>query len=327
MITMDLIAIVVGIHFFVFGIWVEGQGLPYNFYEKSCPQVEAIVRAAIQPIFLTDPTSPAAFLRLMFHDCQVQGCDASILVDPNANNVPSEMAAGKNFGIRKRESINILKSMVELQCPQQVSCADILILAAREAVVVSGGPQIEVALGRRDSPFAPSYKHADSLLPSATTGVDGMLQLFAKKEMTVEESVAIMGAHTLGVTHCLNILNRLNQADEGGQVQGMAPGFESFLRLNCPQGSLASNASFVLNDPTTLTFDNHYYKNAIRGLGVLRVDAEMIMDPRTAMAVERFAANQDDFFQAFSSAFVKLSNSGVLTGNQGVVRKNCNALD
>ncbi|XP_070667280.1 peroxidase 29 isoform X2 [Malus domestica] len=277
---MDLIAIVVGLHLFVFGICVEGQGLSYNFYENSCPQVEAIVRAAIQPIFLTDPTSPAAFLRLMFHDCQVQ-----------------------------------------------VSCADILVLAAREAVVVSGGPQIKVALGRRDSPFAPSYKHADSLLPSATTGVDGMLQLFANKEMTVEESVAIMGAHTLGVTHCLNILNRLNQADEGGQVQGMAPGFESFLRLNCPQGSLASNASFVLNDPTTLTFDNHYYKNVIRGHGVLRVDTEMIMDPRTAMAVKRFAANQDDFFQAFSSAFVKLSNSGVLTGNQGVVRKNCNALD
>ncbi|KAM0962561.1 hypothetical protein ACFX13_022088 [Malus domestica] len=324
---MNLRAIVVGISLFVFSIWVEGQGLSYNFYENSCPQVEAIVRAAIQPTFLTDPTSPAAFLRLMFHDCQVQGCDASILVDPNANVVPSEMAAGKNFGIRKRESINILKSMVELQCPQQVSCADILVLAAREAVVVSGGPQIKVALGRRDSPFAPSYKLADSLLPSPTIGVDGMLQLFAKKGMTVEESVAIMGAHTLGVTHCLNILNRLNQADEGGQVQGMTPGFEAFLRLNCPQGSLTSNTSFVLNDPTTLTFDNHYYNNVIGGHGVLRIDAEMVMDPRTAMVVERFAANQDDFFQAFSSAFVKLSNSGVLTGNQGVVRKSCNAID
>lgn len=105
----------------------------------------------------------------------------------------SEMAAGKNFGIRKRESINILKSMVDLECPQQVSCADILVLAGREAVVMSGGPQIIVPLGRRDSPVAPSYKLADSLLPSAAIGVDGMLQLFAKKGMTVEESVAIMG--------------------------------------------------------------------------------------------------------------------------------------
>lgn len=126
----------------------------------------------------------------------------------------------------------------------------------------------------------------------------------------------------------MNILNRLNEADElGGHVKGMEPGFEAFLRLNCPQVSLTSNASFVLNDPTTLVFDNHYYNNVIRGHGVLRIDAEMVTDPRTALAVEQFAAYQDAFFQAFSSAFVKLSKSGVLTGNQGVVRKRCNAID
>lgn len=135
------------------------------------------------------------------------------------------------------------------------------------------------------------------------------------------------GAHTLGVTHCLNILNRLSGLDQGGHVEGMAPMFEAFLRINCPQGSLTSNASFVLNDPTTLTFDNHYYNNVIRGHGVLRVDAEMVMDQRTALAVKRFAADQDGFFQAFSSAFVKFSSSGVLSGNQGVVRKICNVLD
>lgn len=106
----------------------------------------------------------------------------------------------------------------------------------------------------------------------------------------------------------------------------ITPGFEAFLRLKCPQGSLTSNLSFVLNDPTTVAFDNHYYKNAIGGRGVLRVDAEMVMDPRTARAIQQFAANQDYFFEAFSSAFVKLSRSGVLIGNQGVVRNTCNAI-
>lgn len=47
-------------------------GLSLNFYEQSCPQVEYIVRTSLRSISLTDPTTPAAILRLLFHDCQVQ---------------------------------------------------------------------------------------------------------------------------------------------------------------------------------------------------------------------------------------------------------------
>lgn len=45
---------------------VKGFDVSYNFYEKSCPQVEHIVRNGLEAIFLTDPTSPVALLRLMF---------------------------------------------------------------------------------------------------------------------------------------------------------------------------------------------------------------------------------------------------------------------
>ncbi|KAK6803502.1 hypothetical protein RDI58_001286 [Solanum bulbocastanum] len=50
---------------------VEGQ-VSYGFYDKVCPQVENIVRDGVQSMSLTDPTTPSALLRLMFHDCQVQ---------------------------------------------------------------------------------------------------------------------------------------------------------------------------------------------------------------------------------------------------------------
>ncbi|XP_062105056.1 peroxidase 29 [Humulus lupulus] len=307
---------------------VESGGLSYNFYEKKCPQVENIIRAGLKPVFSTDIASPAALLRLMFHDCQVQGCDASILVDQDSEkHDSSEMASAKNFGIRKRKTINLLKSMVEVACPNQVSCADILIMAAREAVATSGGPYIKVPLGRRDSSSAPSYELANALLPPSTIGVEEMLQIFSNKGMSVEESVAIMGSHTLGVTHCLNIMNRLYEGEEG-QIKGMEHGFEVFLRLRCPnKESLTSNSSFVLNDPTTFGFDNLYYVNAMSGHGLLRIDAEMALDARTAHVVRRFAADEEAFFQAFSSAFVKLSSYGVLVGNNGVIRKRCDVVD
>ena len=51
----------------------------------------------------------------------------------------------------------------------------------------------------------------------------------------------------------------------------------------------------------------------------------MVSDPRTAQIVKHFASDRDDFFRAFSSAFIKLSTSGSL--NQGVIRKRCNVLD
>ncbi|KAJ7980401.1 Peroxidase [Quillaja saponaria] len=298
-------AILVAILLLANRIGIKGEELSYNFYEKSCPQVEDIVRSGLGTIFLTDPTSPAALLRLMFHDCQVQGCDASILLDPLYGQGLSEMASTKNFGIRKRESISIIKSMVEAECPQQVSCADILILAARDAVAMSGGPRVTVPLGRRDS-SVPRYELANAFLPAATIGVEGMLQTFTKKGMSIEESVAIMGADSLGVTLCLNIPNRVYES-EGGEARRQDPRFEAFLNLNCPQGSLTSNVSFVPNDPTPFVFDNQYYMDSMGGHGLLRIDAELVLDPRTAKVAKYFATNQSDFFNAFSKAFVKLS--------------------
>ncbi|KAI3991920.1 hypothetical protein MKX01_012865 [Papaver californicum] len=314
-----------------FLVSVSVAHLSYGHYQTSCPNVEALVKDTLVPIFLTDATAPASFLRLLFHDCQVQGCDASILLNSERRNIGSEMISSKNFMIKNRESIGLIKSVMESECPGQVSCADIIALAAKEAIVFTGGPQIQVPLGRKDSTSS-SYKQADLSLPSPQVSVDGMLQIFKSKGMNLQESVAMLGAHTLGVGHCVNIVERLYNPKHANSNPASAydvleKGYEVLLKMQCPTRVPLTNLTFVPNDITPLTFDNQYYRDIIYGRGLFGIDSSISKDPRTSPIVKSFADDQNYFFQVFASAFVKLSSTNVLTGNLGQIRSDCSRLD
>ncbi|OMO64779.1 Plant peroxidase [Corchorus olitorius] len=274
-------------------------------------------------IDLQDPTSPAAFLRLLFHDCQVQGCDASILLETGAPRGHSEMVAGKNFGIRKRETIEQIKYILEAECPGQVSCADIIALAAKESVALSGGPNIQIPLGRKDSTTC-SRRAADTHLPSPDITVDKLLKIFMSKGLNMEESVAILGGHTLGGGHCMNIVGRLYNRQRNDQIN---PGFEALLRFHCPTKFPLTNLTVVPNDKTPLTFDNQYFRDVLIGKGLFTIDSSISRDPRTSPIVRKFAADVNYFFHVFSSAFVKLSSANVLTKGKGEVRRKCNQVN
>lgn len=104
----------------------------------------------------------------------------------------SEMVSQRNFGIRKLEIISHIKSVLEKKCPGKVSCADIIALAAKESVSVSGGPEIRIPLGRKDA-LTGSSQQADTKLPEAGIAVDELLRIFASYGMNIEESVSIIG--------------------------------------------------------------------------------------------------------------------------------------
>ncbi|KAL9236963.1 hypothetical protein vseg_011567 [Gypsophila vaccaria] len=313
--TLQLVIVMLAIHARV----SKGDELAYDYYDLTCPLVRDFVRNEMINIFAADATAPAAFLRLLFHDCQVQGCDASILLDSR----DSEIHASRNFGIRKLEAISKIKSNLEATCPGQVSCADIIALAATNSIALSGGPLIQIPLGRKDSTNSSSLQ-ADALLPSASINVDQLFGIFLAKGMNLEEIVAILGAHTLGTGHCINIVDRLYKPKP---TDHMNIGFQLAMRAACPRPVPNTNTTLLPNDATPTIFDNTYFGDILKGKGLFTIDSSVSTDLRTRLTVSQFAADQNYFFKTFSSAFVKLSTSNVLTGNMGEVRMQCNQVN
>ncbi|GLJ30379.1 hypothetical protein SUGI_0601030 [Cryptomeria japonica] len=296
----------------------DDNGLRLQFYNSSCPNAENIARQVTQQGMNRDPTAPAALLRLSFHDCQVDGCDASVLLHSSPPGIVAETVSERNFGLRRQDLIDDIKSELERACPQTVSCADIIQMAARDAVVLSGGPFIPILTGRRDGINASNIR-ADKQLPPATLSVGSMLQIFSEKNISAEDGVALLGAHTLGVGHCINFENRLSPQGD----PNMSPILSAALRMLCRVPAPFSNVTFAPNDLTNFIFDNQYFRDIRNGRGLLTVDSEIALDPRTSVFVSIFSQNQQYFFDRFSAAFLQLSQYNVLTGDQGQIRKDC----
>ncbi|KAM3208813.1 hypothetical protein ACQJBY_063475 [Aegilops geniculata] len=301
--------------------------LEIGFYSKTCPDAEKIVREEMAKIIAAAPSLAGPLLRLHFHDCFVRGCDASVLLESTEGNV-AEKDAKPNKSLRGFGSVEWVKAKLEAACPGIVSCADVLTLMSRDAVVLAKGPFWPVALGRRDGRVS-SATEASNELPPASGDVPLLAKIFASKGLDLKDLVVLSGAHTLGTAHCPSFADRLYNTTSGLVDLSLDSEYADKLRLKCK--SVDDRAMLSEMDPGSFkTFDTSYYRRHVtKRRGLFRSDAALLFDATTKDYVQRIATGKFDgeFFRDFSESMIKMGDVGVLTGAEGEIRKKCRVLN
>ncbi|XP_057458316.1 cationic peroxidase 1-like [Lotus japonicus] len=298
----------------------DSNQLSPGFYNLKCPLALPTIKAAVIAAVLKERRMGASLLRLHFHDCFVQGCDASVLLKDTTTFKGEQSALPNVNSLRGYDVIDNIKAQLEKWCPGVVSCADIVATAARDSVVVLGGPAWDVRLGRRDSTTA-NLSAANSDLPSPFLDLSGLIAAFEKKNFSVDEMVALSGAHTIGQSRCSLFRSRIYSE------QNIDPAYARSLQGQCPRTSGVGDSNLSPIDTTPNFFDSTYYRNLMNKKGLFHSDQQLFNGGSTDSKVSQYASNPLLFRIDFANAMVKMGNLGTLTGTQGQIRKVCSSVN
>ncbi|ONK69858.1 uncharacterized protein A4U43_C05F27500 [Asparagus officinalis] len=294
-----------------------------QFYDHSCPKAQEIVKSVVEKAFYEDRRMAASLLRLHFHDCFVKGCDGSVLLDSSGTIISEKGSNPNRNSARGFEVIDEIKAAIEEECPETVSCADILAIAARDSTVLTGGPNWEVPLGRRDS-LGASLSGSNQNIPAPNNTLPTIITKFKLKGLDIVDLVALSGAHTIGDSRCTSFRQRLyNQTGNGLPDPTLDPSYAAELKQRCPKSGGDQNL-FVLDCVSPFKFDNFYFKNLIDKKGLLSSDEILFtQSPATMELVKKYAESNELFFDHFAKSMVKMGNITPLTGKRGEIRKIC----
>ncbi|KAH9314533.1 hypothetical protein KI387_023160, partial [Taxus chinensis] len=298
----------VSITLFLCSTAVNAQ-LSSTFYSSSCPNLLSTVKSAVKQAVANEKRMGASLVRLHFHDCFVNGCDGSILLDDSSSLTGEKTAQPNANSARGFNVIDTIKTQVEAACSGVVSCADILAIAARDSVVELGGPTWTVQLGRRDSKSA-SLSGANSNIPAPTSSLSSLISSFSNQGLSTKDMIVLSGAHTIGQARCTSFRTRIYNESNIDTT------FASSLKSNCPSSSGDNNLS-PLDLQTPTTFDNNYYKNLRSQKGLLHSDQQLFNGGSADSQVTTYSSNQNTFFSDFAAAMVKMGNISPLTGSNG----------
>ncbi|KAL5718626.1 peroxidase [Ranunculus cassubicifolius] len=312
--------IILSLLFTLMLIQLSNAQLSESFYNVKCPTLLDVVKFNVRYALNRDKRMGASLLRLFFHDCFVSGCDAGVLLDDNLPTIISEKNALPNKNsARGFELIDTIKNAVDKACPgPSVSCADILAISARDAVVELGGPSWAVPLGRRDARAA--NKNGAENLPSPLADLPELIKNFSDKGFTAKEMVVLSGAHTVGVARCFLFRNHLYNGTNTDVLVA------SERKSKCPSNGGDDNLSSI-DHQSPNRFGNNYFQALVNRRGLLHSDQELFNGGSTDDMVRIYSKDSAKFYTDFANAMIKLGNLSPLTGNKGEIRKNCRKLN
>ncbi|KAH0776623.1 hypothetical protein KY290_008034 [Solanum tuberosum] len=258
-----------------------------TFYDNTCPNELNTIRTSIRQAVSRERRMAASLIRLHFHDCFVQGCDASILLNETTS-IVSEKTALPNLGS----------------------------VRARDASAAVGGPSWRVKLGRRDSTTT-SKTVAETDLPNPFDPLDTLISGFANKGLNTRDMVALSGPHSIGQAQCFLFRDRIY-----GNGTDIDAGFASTRRRACPQeGENGNLAPLDLVTPNQL--DNNYFKNLIDEKDLLQSDQVLINGGSTDSIVTEYSNSPRAFSSDFAAAMIKMGDITPLTDQNGIIRSVC----
>jgi L-ascorbate peroxidase len=235
------------------------------------------------------------------------GANGSIRME-NELNYPSN--AGLHLAIAYLEPVKAKFS--------KVSWADLIQMGGALAVELTGGPKIHMKYGRIDADISlltstdySSYQPCPCYPFPAITPTAHVRNVFFRLGFTNAETVALMGAHTIGrgfkdrTGVCENI--------SGDQGSSNYTRQNSVARADGVSGvGVAGGKSWTKQ---WLRFDNSYFRRVKEetpdpDLLWLPTDDALLVCPEYRRHFLRFQGNQDTFFRAYAPAHKKFSELG-----------------
>lgn len=251
---------------------LKGKTGSYNLYEvaglntQSQQSMDLRARAEKELKKIVTAQNAPAFLRLAFHDAATYERATNTGGANGSIRCPEELNRDENRGV---SGLIRLLGRVKDGVPES-SWADLIALAGALAVARTGGPHILVPLGRAD---ADGPDPAGRIRRLDDMNLDELKARFAEQGMSVQDLVALSGAHTLG------------------KVGGL-PFTDDLFSF--------TNSYFKLLLTTDPKLREH----------LLPTDLMLAEDTECRQFVETYARDQESFFQDFSSAYTRLTLLG-----------------